>query len=85
LNRVGGSKRTLGKRNRIVAVSPAPVAAAKPTHAIVIHFSVERRVTPSGRSSEDVGGGGEIVLAEEAGAGPEDLSPLLAEEAAAGP
>ena len=82
MNRVGGSKRTLGKRNRIVAVSPAPVAAANPTQAIVIHFSVERRVTPSGRSSEDVGGGGAgcgsvvvvvgsvVVGTEDVGSGP---------------
>src|SRR5206468_4160592 len=47
LNRVGGSKRTLGNMNRIVAVSPATVAAAKPIQATVIHFNVERRVTPS--------------------------------------
>src|SRR6266508_6130856 len=33
--------------NRIVAVSPATVAAVKPIHATVIHFNVERRVTPS--------------------------------------
>ncbi len=62
LNRVGGSKRTLGKRNLSDAVSPAPVAAAKPTHASVIHFSVERRVTPSARTSEDGGGVGETAL-----------------------
>src|SRR6266446_4157978 len=32
---------------RMLAVSPATVAAAKPTQASVIHFRVDRRVTPS--------------------------------------
>src|SRR5215813_2941093 len=37
--------------NRMLAVSPATVAAAKPTQARVIHRRADRRVTPSSVTS----------------------------------
>src|SRR3970282_810856 len=53
---------TFGKRKRSVAVKPAPVAAANPTQARVIHLSVERLVTPSCRTSGADGVAGSTAL-----------------------